>query len=117
MHALRATWGEEGWGSGFDGAVSLFCDYDFGGSFDGVGFFLIRYFVAVDEGNDGGVSLEGAGFSEVSEFGTFVGSFFELSVELGEGDKGEVEFFGSALRSWRSRRSRGCGDPGRCGFS
>ena len=84
-------------GAGF--AASLFGDDDFGDAF--IGGFLVVVIISIDEGDHVGVLFDGAGFAEVLEHGALVGSGFDATVELGEGDDGDGEFFGEGLEGAR----------------
>ena len=77
---------------GSDGAVSLFCDDDFGNVFL-VGVFVVVV-VSVEEHNHVGILLDGSGFSEVGQHRTVVGALLYGSGELGQGNYRDVEFSG-----------------------
>ena len=76
----------------------MFGNDNFG--FAGVGIVLITVvdFIAVDKHHDIGVLLQGAGFPQIRQLGAFVGSLFELAVELGQGHHGHVQLFGQGFQ-------------------
>ena len=79
---------------GAGGAVSLFGDDDLGFAFE-VFVFAVVVLLAVDEADDVGVLLDGAGFAEVGEERLLVaGALLGASGELGEGYDGDAEFLG-----------------------
>ncbi len=89
---------EEGEGDVADGAVALLGD-DEGGFAFGFLFLLVAVgvvFLADEEGDDIGVLLDAAGLAEIAEAGAafaFAGAVFRVTIELGEDDDGDGEFF------------------------
>ncbi len=64
-------------------AVTLFTDDQFGYAFIGVVFGFVIDLVPVDEADKIGILLNGPGFPEVGELGTFVGTILQASVDIG----------------------------------
>ncbi len=85
-------------------AVALLGDDDFRLAFGfGVGlavFVAVVVRLPVDEGDDVGVLLDGAGFAEVGEHGFFVAAaLLGGAGELAQGDDRQVEFFGEGFEA------------------
>ena len=80
-------------------AVALLCDDDLGFALQ-VFVLAVVVFFAVDEADDVGVLLDGAGFAEVGEHGALVaGALFVGTRELGGGDDGDFELLGEGFEA------------------
>ena len=94
--------GEVGEVGEFDGAgraVALLGDDDLGLALD-VFVFAVVVLFAVDEGDDVGVLLDGAGFAEVGEQRFFVaGALLRATGELRQCYDRDAEFFGEGLEA------------------
>jgi hypothetical protein len=88
---------------GAGGAISVFGDDDLRDPPHPVLGVVVIDFIAVNEDDEVGVLLNGAGFTKVTHHGPFVGSGFDPTVELTEGNDGNVELLGEVLE--------GPGDP------
>ncbi len=88
------------------GAVTVFGEDEEGlAFFGGFFFFVFDFHFATgvvgtgEEANHVGVLLDGTGFTEVGENGALAFALFDGTVELGEDDDGDVEFFGEAFEA------------------
>src|ERR1700722_3448271 len=81
-------------------AVTLLADNDFGLTF--VVRIGVVVLVAIDEKNEVGILLNGAGFAQVGPRRALVGTLFQRTVELRKRDHGDVQFLCERLQSTRN---------------
>jgi hypothetical protein len=82
------------------GAVTLFADDDFGHT--GIFGILVVVVVAVNEHDDVGILLDGAGLSQVTHHGAFVGALLNTSVQLRQRNHRTLQFFGQHFQAARN---------------